>query len=114
LTYRPHYVTDIEAVLALWKLRGSYRVRLIDIRYNREANTKWYDAYRVDDAAIGFKTAVAGLTLQASYTINNLNGTDYVLIGHYPMPGRQWGIDCSLTYAIRQTMKRENQYGSGS
>ncbi|MDD4052955.1 MAG: TonB-dependent receptor, partial [candidate division Zixibacteria bacterium] len=42
LTYRPHYVTDIEAVLALWKLRGSYRVRLIDIRYNREANTKWY------------------------------------------------------------------------
>lgn len=113
LTYRPHYVTDLETIVTLWKLRGSYRVRLVDIRYNREANTRWYDAYRVDDASVGFKTTVSGLTFQASYAIDNLNGTDYVLIGHYPMPRRQWGIACSLTYDLdfgnRKKAHQENK-----
>lgn len=114
LTYRPHYVTDLEAVVALWKLRGSYRVRLVDIRYNREANTKWYDAYRVDDASIGFKAIAAGLMFQAAYMVNNLNGTDYVLIGHYPMPGRQWGIECSITCNLNDIGHKNDQRGSKS
>ncbi len=101
IPFRPHYVTDFEAALALWKLRGSYWVRMVDTRYGTRADTKWYDRYRVDNVTLSVKTRISTVTLQASFRINNLNETAYVLIGRYPMPGREWGIDCSLTWAVK-------------
>lgn len=101
IPFRPHYVTDFETVLALWNFRMSYWIRMVDIRYGIRAETKWYDGYRVDNVNLSMKTRVSALTLQMSYTINNLNGTNYVLIGHYPMPGREWRIDCSLTWTMK-------------
>ncbi|NMC43095.1 MAG: hypothetical protein GYA46_04180, partial [candidate division Zixibacteria bacterium] len=65
-------------------------------------------------ASIGFKTIAAGLMFQAAYTVNNLNGTDYVLIGHYPMPGRQWGLECSITCDLNDIGHKNNQRGSKS
>jgi vitamin B12 transporter len=100
LTYRPHYITRLGASLHIWKLKGSYSVRLVDIRYNREANTKWYDAYRVDDMSLGFDTRISRFRFETTYGVRNLHGEHYILIGHYPMPGREWGIDVSLSYRM--------------
>ncbi len=100
LTYRPHYITRLGASLRIWKLKGSYSVRLVDIRYNREANTKWYDAYGVDDMNLGFETGISKFRFETTYRVRNLHGEHYVLIGHYPMPGREWGIDVSLSYRM--------------
>lgn len=102
LTYRPHYVTNIEAIVKCWKFRGSYNVRLVDVRYITEVNTKYYDAYRVDDGALTFKTNLDGLAVETSYRVKNLRNEHYVLIGKYPMPGREWGIGISVSYQMKK------------
>jgi len=102
LTYRPHYVTNIEAIVECWKFRGTYNVRLVDVRYTNGANTKWYDAYRIDDGALTFKTILSGLDIETSYRVKNFSNEHYVLIGKYPMPGREWGVDVSITYRMKQ------------
>lgn len=100
LTYRPHYVTSVEVAGRYRIFRGSYGVRMVDVRYSTDANTKWYDAYRVDNAALGVEFSVSSATLKAGYRVENLNGEEYELIGGYPMPGREWGVDVSLTYEL--------------
>ncbi len=100
LTYRPHYVTRLDLDARYGIFRGSYSVRLVDIRYSTDANTKWYDAYRVDDAGVGIEFGVSSATFKAGYRVKNLNGEEYELIGGYPMPGREWGVDLSLTYKL--------------
>ncbi len=100
LTYRPHYVTRLDLGARYGIFRGSYSVRLVDIRYSTDANTKWYDAYRDDDAGVGVEFEISTATVKAGYRVKNLNGEDYELIGGYPMPGREWGIDLSLTYKL--------------
>jgi len=100
LTYRPHYVTHLDLAVRYGIFRGSYGVRLVDIRYSTEANTKWYDAYRVDDAGAGVEFNVSSATVKAGYRVKNLNSEEYELIGGYPMPGREWGIDFSLTFKL--------------
>lgn len=100
LTYRPHYVTRFDLDARYGIFRGSYSIRLVDIRYSTDANTKWYDAYRIDDAGVGVEFGISAATLKAGYRVKNLNGEDYELIGGYPMPGREWGIDLSLAYKL--------------
>ena len=100
LTYRPHYVTTVEAAVQYGIFKGEYTIRLVDIRYATEANTKWYDAYRVDNLQLGIKADVLSFTVDAGYRAKNLRGEDYVLVGHYPMPGREWGVDFSLTFRM--------------
>ncbi len=101
LTYRPRYVTLITVSTSIWKLWSRYSARFVDIRYNKEANTKWYDAYRVDDAAVGIELEIGKAGLEGSYEIKNLWDESYVLIGHYPMPGRQWGIELTASLKFR-------------
>ncbi len=100
LTFRPHYVTSLECEMKFWKFRGAYNIRLVDIRYALEANTKWYGVYRIDDAALDFKTDISHVTIQAGYRVKNLHGNHYELIAHYPMPGREWGVDLSMNYRL--------------
>ena len=101
LTYRPHYITQVEAAGSLWRFRATYRIRWVDIRYSKEANTKWYDAYRLDDLDLAFTAVWSRVSIEATGRIRNVNDADYVLIGHYPMPGREWGIDVAATYRIK-------------
>jgi len=100
LTYRPHYVTNVQGAVRFGILHGEYTVRLVDVRYANDANTKWFGAYRVDDVTCGIKADISALKLDASYRAENVWGENYVLIGHYPMPGRQWGINLSLSYRL--------------
>jgi vitamin B12 transporter len=100
LTYRPRYVTQVECAARWSVFRGSYSVRLVDRRHALEANTLWYDAYRIDNLLLGVETGVAEFHLKASCHVDNIRGEEYVLIGGYPMPGRQWGIDVALSYEL--------------
>lgn len=100
LTFRPHYVTNFDCEMRWWKFHGSYNVRLVDIRYALEANTKWYGAYRVDNAGLGFTMELAHLTIDTDYRVKNLGGEWYELIAHYPMPGREWGVNLSVSYRL--------------
>jgi vitamin B12 transporter len=102
LTFRPHYVTNLGCELQLWKFHGAYQIRLVDIRYALDANTKWYGAYRVENADLGFETGISHFTVEVDYQVRNLGGEDYVLMAHYPMPGREWGVRFSLSYRPKQ------------
>ncbi|MEE9441362.1 MAG: TonB-dependent receptor [candidate division Zixibacteria bacterium] len=98
LTYRPRYTTTIQTKLTVWKAVGQYSIRLVDKRYSLDANTKWYDAYRIDDCYIALKLNYSNIRIETVYRIKNLRDENYTLIGQFPMPGRDWSIDLSLTY----------------
>ncbi|MCP4567396.1 MAG: TonB-dependent receptor [FCB group bacterium] len=100
LTYRPHYVTNIEGTLNKGRLQAAYRVRLVDIRYNIASNIKWYPAYRIDDFDLKYTTAFKGVDVETRVLVKNLRDMDYTLIGHHPMPGREYGLKISLSYKI--------------
>jgi vitamin B12 transporter len=100
LTFRPHYVTNLDCEMRFWILQGGYRIRLVDIRYLLDANTKWYGAYRIDDADFGFRGELSRFTIEAGYQVKNLRGAQYELIAHYPMPGREWGVNLSISYRV--------------
>lgn len=100
LAYRPHYVTRFNLALRIWKFQGQYSIRSVGRRYSLEANTKWYDEYRVDDTDFGFEIESRRLTFAAQYQVKNLNAERYVIIGQYPMPGRGWGCELSLGYSF--------------
>ena len=98
ITFRPHYITQLGLKASWWNLFAEYSIRLVDRRFANSANTKWYDAYRVDDITSGIKAQISKFSGRLAYSVKNLNGENYVLIGQYPMPGREWGISLSLIY----------------
>ncbi len=100
LTFRPHYVTSLDCDLRFWILRGAYQIRMADIRYLLDANTRWYGAYRVDNADFGIQTEMSRVKIEAGYRVRNLRGENYELIAQYPMPGREWGVDLSVSWRL--------------
>jgi len=99
LSFSPHYITTISARLNLSPLFCSYSVRLVGRAYINEANTRYYDAYRLDDARLGLSYNLSDnwqISIRAE--IENIFDTNYVLMTHYPMPGRSWSLFIGLNY----------------
>jgi len=99
LVFYPHYITSMTARLNYKLLLLSYSVRSVDRAYTNSANTRYYEAYRVDDLTAGVQLGLndswkAGVDLK----LNNVWDESYVLMTHYPMPGREWYLGVKLTY----------------
>lgn len=107
LTFSPHYITTIAARLNISPLFCSYSVRLVDQAFINAANSRPpYEAYRLDDARFGLKlNLLNNWQMSASAKIENIFNTDYKLMMHYPMPGRQWSIFVGINYNIRKESK---------
>jgi len=85
----------------------AYNIRLVDKRYSLANNEKYYDAYRLDDLTLGARLNLNHLwRCSLEYRINNLHDEDYVLITHYPMPGREWEVGFKISYGIEISGKR--------
>jgi len=103
LTFAPHYITTISARLNISPLFCSYSVRLVDHAFTNRANTRYYDAYRLDDARLGLSYDLSeSWQISAHAEIENIFNTDYVLMTHYPMPERQWSIFVGINYNLRK------------
>jgi len=107
LTFTPHYITGVTAWLKhrFWQclFYASYAVRMVDRRYALPSNTKWYDAYRIDDLGLGLKVGLSKWwRLALDFKVYNLNDEDYVLLTHYPMPGSEWDIGVRLSYGVEE------------
>ncbi|MFH1701105.1 MAG: TonB-dependent receptor [Candidatus Zixiibacteriota bacterium] len=111
LTYRPRYTATVQTKLSIWKAVGQYSIRLVDKRYALDANTKWYDSYRIDDFHIGLQLKHSNIGIETMYRIKNLRDEKYTLIGQFPMPGRDWSIDLSLTYQFPHKSLANNAAG---
>ncbi len=99
LTFAPHYTTVISAGFNLTPMYGSYSIRLVDRAYTNEANTRFYDAYRLDDARVGLEAGISrSWTLTAEVKVENIRDVNYVLITHYPMPGREWHFYLGINF----------------
>lgn len=101
LTYRPGYVTSLNLALSYWVMNAAYDIHWVGRRYSLDANTKWYDPYRVDNLTVGAQKSFGRISVKASWCVRNLRDENYVLIGQYPMPGREWGIDVKTAYRFR-------------
>ncbi|MFH1374295.1 MAG: TonB-dependent receptor [bacterium] len=107
LTFTPRYVTGVTARLRQrWRqtiVYASYAVRLVDIRYALSSNTRWYDAYRIDDLGFGLKVGFyEHWRLAFDVKVYNLNDESYVLMTHCPMPDSEWDIGLKLSYGVQQ------------
>lgn len=100
LPYRPHYVTRLEALINWHNFFGSYHIRLADLRYTTTSNTRWYDAYRLDDLTAGARFKLSVFETEIVYRVENLRGKNYNLISQYPMPGRSWYWGIAISYKL--------------
>jgi len=106
LSFSPHYITTISVRLNIASLFCSYSARLVDRAFTNGANTRYYDAYRLDDARLGLNYDLSdNWQVSARAEIENIFDTDYVLMTHYPMSGRQWNIFIGINYNIRKENK---------
>jgi outer membrane cobalamin receptor len=99
LTYSPEYITSLSARFSWRWMWCDWRTRLVGRRWANVANTASYPGYRVDDAGLGVNLSLAsGLEASADLRIDNIFDEDFVVVTHYPMPGRQSSISLTLTY----------------
>lgn len=106
ITFSPHYITTLSARINISALSFSYSIRMVDSAFIKTANTKSYESYRLDDIRFGFNYGLLNnWQLSASAKIENIFDTNYVLMTHYPMPGRQWNIFVGLYYNLRKENK---------
>ena len=103
LTFYPGYITNITSRLNLGWLSASYSIRFVDKAYTNQANTRFYDSYRLDDFRIGTDINISKYwRLSADVKIDNIRNVDYVLMTHYPMPKRQWSFFIKIAYGIKE------------
>ncbi|MBN1212961.1 MAG: TonB-dependent receptor plug domain-containing protein [candidate division Zixibacteria bacterium] len=99
LVFSPHYITSLTVRLEYNGLDASYSVRLVDKTYILKANTKYYDSYRLDDVRLGIAKSINGhWVVGLDLSVYNLRDEDYVLLTHYPMPGREWNVGLKISY----------------
>ncbi|MDD5426413.1 MAG: TonB-dependent receptor [candidate division Zixibacteria bacterium] len=99
LVFSPHYITSLTTRLDMKGLFAAYSVRLVDKTYILKANTKYYDSYRLDDIRLGVTKNINGhWKLGMDLKIYNISDADYVLLTHYPMPGREWHFGFKVAY----------------
>jgi outer membrane cobalamin receptor len=104
LVFSPHYVTTYSLKFDTRYFYGSYSIRLCDRVYILEANTKYYPAYRIDDLQLGAKYNIkTNWQIRTDLKIYNIRDIDYILLTHYPMPGREWHFQLSITYGLGDT-----------
>lgn len=101
LVFSPHYTTTLELKLDYKFMNASYSIRRVALVYILEANTKYYDGYRLDDLFLGLKYNITNnWRIRFDFRLNNVRDISYVLLTHYPMPGREWQIALGLKYEI--------------
>jgi len=100
LVFYPHYITTVRAELNIWRISGAYSVRFVDKAFINEANTRYYDRYRLDDIRFSASFEIRESWLLSTYwQINNIRDIDYVLMTHYPMPGREWQAGLKIKFS---------------
>lgn len=104
LVFCPHYITSVTSRCDFHFLNISYSIRWVDRAYTNTSNTKYYNSYRIDDLHIGLKFDIARIwRVTAGYDLNNVWDESYVLMTHYPMPGREWNIELKIAYGIHDS-----------
>ncbi len=98
LTFRPRYVTLWKADLQYKYLYCRYVYRSVGKRYAKPANEKPYDPYQFSEITVGARYSIANIDAHVSYKLSNPENEDYVLIGQYPMPQREWNVRVALSY----------------
>ena len=99
LVFYPHYITSLMAKLKYKFGSLSYSVRSVDKAYTNSANTRYYEAYRVDDLDAGIEFDFHDQWgTRIDFKLNNVWDESYVLMTHYPMPGREWYVGVKITY----------------
>lgn len=99
LVFYPRYISRLVVEGRAGIVSLSYAIRWSDRTYTNDANTKFYDGYRVDDLTVGVEKQVgAGWLLGGSAQIENVRDEDYVLLASYPMPGRSVAAAIRLVY----------------
>jgi outer membrane cobalamin receptor len=101
LPFYPHFITSLAAGFDCWIFSGRYEIRWVDMSYTNQANTRYYDGYRIDDIRLSADIAVGrNWTVSFDGAVNDLHDTAYVLMAGQPMPGREWQVGIEVGYGI--------------
>jgi outer membrane cobalamin receptor len=101
LPFVPAFVQQLSARV---EHRYGYAVvtsRHVGKRWATQANTRFYDSFRVTDLALGAHMRPSHwLMCTLEYKAANMGNEDYVLTSHYPMPGREWTVGLTLSIEL--------------
>ena len=101
LLFYPDYVISYRARFDYRFLELAYTVRVVDSAFTKQENTRYYPGYRVDDFTARLTLPVFDLwRLSLDYRLYNTRDKSYVLLTHYPMPGREWHFGVRLEYGF--------------
>ncbi len=101
LPFVPAFVQQVSLRMEHRHAFASVTSRHVGKRWATQANTRYFDSYRVTDLALGAHLQpIDWLRCTLEYRASNIENEHYVLISHYPMPGREWTVGLTLTIAM--------------
>jgi outer membrane cobalamin receptor len=102
LPFYPGYVTTLRGEASLHGATLGASLRWTDKTYSNTSNTKYYEASELIDVWCKLeREIVTSLKVWLSARVDNLTDEDYVLMSHYPMPGRHLSVGLGLRFSPR-------------
>jgi vitamin B12 transporter len=102
IPFRPRYVTNLSFNFEYRVLEILYKIRWVSERYTGPANTKREEPYHLEDLALALKKRFWQLETKVKWEWKNLGDEEYRLIYRHPMPGREWGINLTVSWDIHK------------
>jgi vitamin B12 transporter len=102
IPFRPRYLTNLSFRFDYMIFEISYQIRWVSERFTGPANTKREEPYHLEDLSLGLKKRFWKLDTKLRWEWRNLNNEEYKLIYRHPMPGKEWGVNLTLTWEFGQ------------
>lgn len=102
LPFYPGYVTSLRGEGTVHGISLGASLRWTDKTYSNLSNTKYYDASELIDVWCKLdRKILPSWKVMFSARVENLTDEDYVLMSHYPMPGRHLSVGIGIRFSPR-------------
>jgi len=102
IPFRPRYLTNLSFNFDYKMFEILYQIRWVSERFTGPANTKREEPYHLEDLTLSLKKKIWEVETKLRWEWKNLNDEKYILIHRHPMPGREWGINLTISWEFNQ------------
>ncbi len=102
IPFRPRYLTNLSFKFDYKIFEILYKIRWVSERFTGPANAKREEPYHLEDLTLGLKKKLWEVETKLKWEWHNLNDEEYMLIHRHPMPGREWGINLTISWEFNR------------
>ncbi len=107
LPYRSRHTHNASLHLTGYGLNGIVHVTHTGKRYSTTANTKSLPAHETLDFLLSYRIPFSFASVDATFELKNMTGSNYEIMEGFPMPGREVRISLNVAF-WRSTSTKEN------